>query len=48
MGLEKLKAFKTLAGGKGKLGIVDAILFIFILWYELIVSILASEGKHGM
>jgi hypothetical protein len=34
MGLEKLKAFKTLAGVKGNFGLVDAILFISILCYK--------------
>ena len=36
MGLEKLKAFKTLAGVKGKFRIVDVILFISILCYKFI------------
>jgi rubrerythrin len=44
MVLEKLKAFKTLAGVTSKFGIVDAILFISILCYEPTIT---NNGRGG-
>ena len=43
MGLEKLKAFKTLAGVKGNFGLVDAILYLF---YVMNLAELDDENKR--